>query len=98
MVIRSRWLIRPPCSPSPWAGTPPRRKAEILLRAFALISDRAEQLAALIVVENGKTLSDARGEVAYAAEFFRWFAEEAVRVEGSLQMAPSGANRILTLH
>ena len=48
--------------------------------------------------ENGKSLRDARGEAAYAAEFFRWYAEEAVRIEGTLMRAPSGANRILTLH
>ena len=58
------------------------------------MTERAEQLARLIVAENGKALVDARGEVAYAAEFFRWYAEEAVRLEGSLR-APSGANRIL---
>lgn len=56
----------------------------------------AEDLALLMVLENGKTLTDARSEVAYAAEFFRWFAEEAVRMTGSVQRAPSGANRIVT--
>jgi succinate-semialdehyde dehydrogenase/glutarate-semialdehyde dehydrogenase len=57
----------------------------------------AENLATLVVLENGKTLRDARSEVAYAAEFFRWYSEEAVRVAGSVQTAPSGTNRILTL-
>ena len=81
-----------------WAGTAPRERAEVLRRAFALMADRAEQLARLIVLENGKALRDARGEVAYAAEFFRWYAEEAVRAAGSLGTAPAGANRILVLH
>jgi succinate-semialdehyde dehydrogenase/glutarate-semialdehyde dehydrogenase len=80
-----------------WAARAPRERSEILRRAFELMTARAEQLAALIVLENGKTLADARGEVAYAAEFFRWYAEEAVRVAGTVQIAPSGANRIVTL-
>jgi succinate-semialdehyde dehydrogenase / glutarate-semialdehyde dehydrogenase len=80
-----------------WSATPPRERGEILRRAFELTVSRADALARLIVLENGKTLADARGEVAYAAEFFRWYAEEAVRIEGSLQTAPSGANRILVL-
>ncbi|GGP00471.1 NAD-dependent succinate-semialdehyde dehydrogenase [Wenjunlia tyrosinilytica] len=80
-----------------WAATPPRVRAEILRRAFEAMTDRTEKLAALIVLENGKTLADARGEVAYAAEFFRWYAEEAVRAVGTVQLAPSGANRILVV-
>ena len=80
-----------------WAATAPRARAEILRRAFELMTARAEDLATLIVLENGKALADARGEVAYAAEFFRWYAEEAVRGQGSVQTAPSGTNRILVL-
>jgi succinate-semialdehyde dehydrogenase / glutarate-semialdehyde dehydrogenase len=79
-----------------WAATPPRQRAEILRRAFELMAARAEQFARLMSAENGKSLRDARGEAAYAAEFFRWYAEETVRVEGTLMRAPSGANRILT--
>jgi len=78
-----------------WAATPPRERGEILRRAYELMTDRAEDLARLISQENGKALPDARGEVAYAAEFFRWYAEEAVRVFGTVGTAPSGANRIL---
>jgi succinate-semialdehyde dehydrogenase/glutarate-semialdehyde dehydrogenase len=78
-----------------WAATPPRKRGEILRRAFELMTERAEEFAQLISLENGKALPDARGEVAYAAEFFRWFSEEAVRVVGDLTLAPSGANRIL---
>uniref|UniRef100_UPI001A9712A2 NAD-dependent succinate-semialdehyde dehydrogenase n=1 Tax=Paracoccus fontiphilus TaxID=1815556 RepID=UPI001A9712A2 len=78
-----------------WAATPPRQRAEILRRCWELMTRDAERLARLISLENGKALKDARGEVAYAAEFFRWFAEEAVRGTGDLGLAPSGANRIL---
>jgi succinate-semialdehyde dehydrogenase / glutarate-semialdehyde dehydrogenase len=78
-----------------WSATPPRERAECLRRAFQLMTERSEQLARLMVLENGKALRDARGEVLYAAEFFRWYAEEAVRIDGSLAIAPSGANRIM---
>jgi succinate-semialdehyde dehydrogenase / glutarate-semialdehyde dehydrogenase len=78
-----------------WAATPPRRRAECLRRAYELMTEQAEQLARLMVVENGKALRDARGEILYAAEFFRWYSEEAVRIDGSLSVAPSGANRIM---
>jgi succinate-semialdehyde dehydrogenase/glutarate-semialdehyde dehydrogenase len=80
-----------------WSATPPRQRAEVLRRTFELMTERTDQLARLIVRENGKALTDARGEVTYAAEFFRWFAEEAVRAGGDLQMAPAGTNRILVL-
>jgi succinate-semialdehyde dehydrogenase / glutarate-semialdehyde dehydrogenase len=81
-----------------WAATAPRERAEILRRAFELMTAQAEQFAALIALENGKALTDARGEVGYAAEFFRWYAEEAVRVTGSLAVAPSGAHKIMVTH
>jgi succinate-semialdehyde dehydrogenase/glutarate-semialdehyde dehydrogenase len=80
-----------------WAATPPRQRGEVLRRAFELMTERAEALAYLMVLENGKALRDARSEVAYAAEFFRWYAEEAVRGFGEFGTAPSGANRILVL-
>jgi len=78
-----------------WAARPPRERAECLRRAYELMIARSEQLARLMVVENGKALRDARGEIVYAAEFFRWYAEEAVRIDGSLSVAPSGANKIM---
>jgi len=81
-----------------WAKTAPRARGEILRRAFELMSERTDEIARLIVRENGKPLADARGETTYAAEFFRWFSEEAVRNVGSLGTAPSGANRILVVH
>ena len=80
-----------------WAATAPRQRAEVLRRTFDLMTERTEELARLIVRENGKALPDARGEVTYAAEFFRWFAEEAVRAGGDLLTAPAGTNRILVL-
>jgi succinate-semialdehyde dehydrogenase/glutarate-semialdehyde dehydrogenase len=78
-----------------WAATAPRKRSEILRRCFELITQRSESLAKLISLENGKALRDARGEVAYAAEFFRWNAEEAVRVVGDFGLSPSGTNRIV---
>jgi succinate-semialdehyde dehydrogenase/glutarate-semialdehyde dehydrogenase len=81
-----------------WAATPPRVRSEILRRCFELMIERKEMLAELISLENGKALPDARGEVNYAAEFFRWFAEEAVRLNGEIYTAPSGANKIIVEH
>jgi succinate-semialdehyde dehydrogenase/glutarate-semialdehyde dehydrogenase len=79
-----------------WAGAAPRERGEVLRRAFELMIARHEEIAFLMSLEMGKSLTDARGEVTYAAEFFRWFSEEAVRVGGELRTAPSGANKILT--
>ncbi|MER6523873.1 NAD-dependent succinate-semialdehyde dehydrogenase [Streptomyces sp. NPDC001508] len=81
-----------------WSATPPRQRAEILRRAYELMTERTEDLAFLISLENGKSLADARGEVGYAAEFFRWYSEEAVRILGEVSLAPSGANRIMVQH
>jgi succinate-semialdehyde dehydrogenase/glutarate-semialdehyde dehydrogenase len=78
-----------------WAATAPRARAEILRAAFELMTAQREELATLIALENGKALVDARAEVSYAAEFFRWYAEEAVRIDGQLSLAPSGSNRIM---
>ena len=78
-----------------WRTTPPRKRSEILRRCFELMIERQDMLARLISIENGKALRDARGEVAYAAEFFRWNAEEAVRITGEFGTAPSGTNRII---
>ena len=75
-----------------WRKTLPRQRGEILRKAFDIMVAEQEALAELIVSENGKVLSDARAEVAYAAEFFRWFSEEAVRIDGDLRQAPNGTN------
>src|SRR6202011_6083971 len=81
-----------------WAGRKPRERAEILRKSYELIMRDAERLAKLITIENGKALSDSRGEVAYAAEFFRWYAEEAVRNIGDVSRAPSSGARIFVQH
>ncbi len=81
-----------------WASTAPRHRAEVLRRCWELMMAHQDELAELIVREEGKPLGDARGEVAYAAEFFRWNSEEAVRIHGSISTAPSGANRIIVHH
>ena len=81
-----------------WKETPPRGRSDLLMKCFHLMIERADWLARLIVVENGKALPDARSEIAYAAEFFRWYAEEAVRLPGEFGPAPSGANQIIVSH
>ena len=80
-----------------WAATPPRQRAECLRRAFELMTKNTDALARLMTAENGKALRDAKAEAIYSAEFFRWYAEEAVRMEGVLMQAPSGANKILVM-
>jgi succinate-semialdehyde dehydrogenase/glutarate-semialdehyde dehydrogenase len=78
-----------------WKNTAPRVRAEILRKAFDIMIAEQEDLARTITLEMGKVLSDARAEVAYAAEFFRWFSEEAVRIDGDYRRAPSGSNWLL---
>jgi succinate-semialdehyde dehydrogenase/glutarate-semialdehyde dehydrogenase len=81
-----------------WAAAAPRQRSDVLRRAFELMTQRADPLAELIVRENGKPIAEARGEVTYAAEFFRWFSEQAVRLDGRFATAPGGAHRILVSH
>src|SRR6266699_837060 len=81
-----------------WAARKPRERGEILRKAFELILQHSERFARLITLENGKALSDSRGEVAYSAEFFRWYAEEAVRNIGDVSRAPSSGARIFVQH
>ncbi|SFQ96027.1 NAD-dependent succinate-semialdehyde dehydrogenase [Poseidonocella sedimentorum] len=78
-----------------WRATTPRARSEILRRAFELFHERIEEIARLITLENGKARADAMGEAGYAAEFFRWYAEEAVRAEGHLGPAPASGARML---
>jgi succinate-semialdehyde dehydrogenase/glutarate-semialdehyde dehydrogenase len=78
-----------------FAATPPRERADILTRSFELLHARIDDLALLMTMEMGKPLAEARGEIAYAAEFFRHFAEEAVRIDGGYQTAPAGGARFL---
>ena len=81
-----------------WAKTAPRVRSEILRKAFEIMVAEADSIATIVSRENGKVLTDAKGEVLYAAEFFRWFAEEAVRVPGDFRKSPSGDKRILVTH
>lgn len=80
-----------------WAATAPRERGEILRSAFELIASRAEDLAMLMSLEMGKAVAEAKGEVAYGNEFFRWFSEEAVRIHGRWMQAPAGGSRLLTI-
>lgn len=81
-----------------WAATPPRERSEVLRRAFDLMHRDKDELAALIARENGKSLVDAHAEVGYAAEFFRWFSEEAVRADGNYGVSPAGGTRSIVHH
>jgi succinate-semialdehyde dehydrogenase/glutarate-semialdehyde dehydrogenase len=81
-----------------WSKTAPRVRAEILRKAFEIMVAEADDIAKLISRENGKVFTDAKGEVLYAAEFFRWFSEEASRVAGDFRYSPSGDKRILVTH
>jgi succinate-semialdehyde dehydrogenase/glutarate-semialdehyde dehydrogenase len=80
-----------------WAATAPRERSEILRRAFELIVQRTDELAMLMSLEMGKSLVEARAEVAYANDFLRWFSEEAVRIRGSYSVSPNGRARLLTM-
>jgi succinate-semialdehyde dehydrogenase/glutarate-semialdehyde dehydrogenase len=78
-----------------WAARPARERSEILRHAFELITERTDELALLMTLEMGKPLAEARGEVSYAAEFLRWFAEQAVQISGRYALAPDGRSRFL---
>ncbi len=81
-----------------WAGRPPRQRSETLRKIFELMTAQLPHIARLITLENGKARTDAIGEATYAAEFFRWFAEEAVRVDGLVVRAPASGARIVVQH
>ncbi|MFL6099972.1 MAG: NAD-dependent succinate-semialdehyde dehydrogenase [Actinomycetales bacterium] len=80
-----------------WAAVPPRERGEILRRAFELITARSEDLATVMTLEMGKPLAESRAEIAYGAEFFRWFSEESVRIGGRFQTSPDGKTRLVTM-
>ncbi len=81
-----------------WAATPPRERAELLRAGWQAMLDNSDELAELIVHEHGKPITDARGEIAYSAEFFRWNAEETVRIRGTIATAPAGDKRMIVHH
>jgi succinate-semialdehyde dehydrogenase/glutarate-semialdehyde dehydrogenase len=80
-----------------FAAHPPRERGEILRRAFETIIDRQDDLALLMTLEMGKPISESRAEILYAADFLRWFAEQAVRIDGRFAVAPNGQSRLLTM-
>jgi succinate-semialdehyde dehydrogenase/glutarate-semialdehyde dehydrogenase len=80
-----------------WAAHPPRERGEILRRAWELMSARTDELALVMTLEMGKPIAESKAEISYAAEFFRWFAEEAVRIEGRFATAPNGQGRLITM-
>ncbi|MCW2854680.1 MAG: Aldehyde Dehydrogenase [Marmoricola sp.] len=80
-----------------WAATPPNERSEILHRAFLALGDRSEELALLMTLEMGKSIAESKGELAYAAEFFRWFSGEALRLDGYYKTTGNGASRVLVM-
>jgi succinate-semialdehyde dehydrogenase / glutarate-semialdehyde dehydrogenase len=80
-----------------WRDTPPRERGDILRRAYDLITERADELALLMTLEMGKPVAESKAEIAYAANFFRWYSEEAVRINGRFTVNEAGAGRVLTL-
>ena len=80
-----------------WSRHPPRERGEILRRAFEMIIEREDELALLMTLEMGKPLAEAKAEVAYGADFLRWFSEQAVRIEGRYAVSPNGQSRLLTM-
>jgi succinate-semialdehyde dehydrogenase/glutarate-semialdehyde dehydrogenase len=80
-----------------WRWHPPRERAEILRRAFEEITRRTDELALLMTLEMGKTIAESKAEIAYAAEFFRWFSEEAVRIDGRWAVNANGKGRMLVM-
>jgi succinate-semialdehyde dehydrogenase/glutarate-semialdehyde dehydrogenase len=80
-----------------WAATAPRDRGEVLRRAFETIVERADELALLMTLEMGKPVSESKSEIVYAAEFLRWFSEQAVRIDGRYSKAPNGQGRLLTM-
>src|SRR5215207_10906632 len=80
-----------------WAATPPNERSEILWRAYEALNERAEELALLMTLEMGKTIAESKAEIAYSAEFFRWFSGEALRIDGYYKMGGNGASRVLVM-
>src|SRR3954471_3144108 len=80
-----------------WANHPPRERGEILRRAFEAMTAKADDLALVMTLEKGKPIAESKAEITYAAEFLRWFSEEAVRIEGRYATAPNGQGRLITM-
>ena len=84
-------------SQAEWAATAPNERGEILWRAFEVLNERADELALLMTLEMGKAVAESKAEIAYAAEFFRWFSGEALRIDGNYKMAGNAASRVLVM-
>src|SRR5579864_3557079 len=80
-----------------WAATPPRQRGEVLRRAYELLTERIDDLALLMTLEMGKPVAESRAEITYAADFFRWFGEEAVRIDGRWTPGPAGGARLIVM-
>jgi len=80
-----------------WAATPPNTRSEILQKAFEMLGERADDLALLMTLEMGKTLAESKGEITYASEFLRWYAGEALRIDGYYKVAGNGSGRVLVM-
>ena len=80
-----------------WAATPPNERGEILWRAFETLNERADDLALLMTLEMGKAVAESKAEIAYSAEFFRWFSGEALRIDGNYKIAGNAASRVLVM-
>jgi succinate-semialdehyde dehydrogenase/glutarate-semialdehyde dehydrogenase len=80
-----------------WGSSAPNERSEILYRAFEALTERSDELALLMTLEMGKALSESKAEIAYAAEFFRWFSGEALRIDGYFKTAGNGASRVLVM-
>src|SRR3954453_4637161 len=80
-----------------WRDTPPRERGDVLRRAYDVITERADDLALLMTLQMAKPVAESKAEIAYAANFFRWYAEEAVRIDGRFTVNEAGAGRVLTL-
>ena len=80
-----------------WAASAPNERCEILHRAFEALDERADDLALLMTLEMGKAVAESKAEIAYAAEFFRWFSGEALRIDGYYKVAGNGASRVLVM-
>src|SRR5215211_407032 len=80
-----------------WAATPPNERSEILWRVFEALNERADDLALLMTLEMGKAIAESKAEIAYSAEFFRWFSGEALRIDGNYKVAGNGASRVLVM-
>ena len=93
---RPRWTRRATAQ-ADWAATPPNERSEILHDAFKAIGEQADDLALLMTLEMGKSVAESKAELTYAAEFFRWFAGEALRIDGYYKNAGNGASRVLVM-